>query len=494
MNETKKSFAGLYKALAVNLAAKDDWALSDCYSHLGEAYLQIKNYDSSIVFFNAGLLIDQKMDSPIGLSLEYLGLGRSISNASDKTLIKAGIDPLNRNKLILNYLQKAVELGIKSDNKKTLREAYKELSEFYEMQNKPEISFDYYKKYITYKDSISNIDNANAVALLQLQYDTEKKEQVIALLNTDKKITEKEISKKKTERNGFMAGCTLLLLTAGVAFNRYKVKQKANKELSGALSQLKELQQQLVEKEKAASLGQLTAGIAHEIQNPLNFVINFSQLSKRLLQEWDETSDRAMQAEILADVKDNAAKIERHGNRANGIIQSMLMHSPDNHLRTEPTDFNALCQEALTFSWQAVSIADPDFVCNNVTRFQNNLPPINLVKQDISRVIVNLLNNSFYAVKEKVNTGNSSTFNPEVKLETFLNGKNILLKISDNGNGIPENVKNKIFQPFFTTKPTNLGTGLGLSISNDITKAHEGELHLQSSSAEGTVFILSLPV
>lgn len=463
-------------------------------NNLGEAYLKTKNYDSSLVFFKAALLIDQKMNSPLGLSLDYLGLGKSISNVSEKTLLKAGIEPLNRNKLILDFLQKAVDLGVKSNSKKTLREAYKELSEFYEKQNKPEVSFDYYKKYVAYKDSISNIVNANTIAKLQLQYDTDKKEQVIALLNADKKIAEKEISKKKMERNGFMAGCTLLLLTVGVAFNRYMVKQKANKELSGALSRLKELQQQLVEKEKAASLGQLTAGIAHEIQNPLNFVINFSQLNKRLLQEWDETTDHNVQAEILSDIRDNAIKVERHGNRANGIIQSMLMHSRDSHLERELTDFNALCQEALNFSWQAISIADPEFVCNNVIRFQNNLPVVNLVKQDISRVVVNLLNNSFYAVKEKFKSGNAAIINPEITIETFLKEKNIILEISDNGNGIPESLKNKIFQPFFTTKPTNMGTGLGLSISNDIAKAHGGELYLLSSSTEGTVFILSLPV
>lgn len=463
-------------------------------NNLGQAYLKIKNYDSSLVFFKAALLIDQKMNSPFGLSLDYLGLGKSISNASDKTLLKAGFEPLNRNKLILDFFQKAVDLGVKSKNKKTLSEVYKELSEFYEKQNKPKLSFDYYKKYIAYKDSISNIVNANTVAKLQHQYDTEKKEQVIALLKADKKIAEKEISKKKTERNGFMAGCTLLLLTVGVAFNRYMVKQKANKELSGALSRLKELQQQLVEKEKAASLGQLTAGIAHEIQNPLNFVINFSQLNKRLLQEWDETTDHNLQAEILLDIRDNATKVERHGNRANGIIQSMLMHSRDSHLERELTDFNELCQEALNFSWQAISINNPEFVCNNIVRFQNNLPFVNLVKQDISRVVVNLLNNSFYAVKEKFDSGNAAAINPEITIETFLKEKNIILEISDNGNGIPESLKNKIFQPFFTTKPTNMGTGLGLSISNDIAKAHSGELYLQSSSTEGTKFVLSLPV
>lgn len=492
-NQYTESLIYLGKVIALNLDVIDDLTLSICYTHLGEAYFQIKNYDSSIVFFNKGILISQEINNYRGLSFDYLGIAKSLSAASDKTLIKVFINPINRNKLRIEFLQKAVVFGIKSNSKEIVRDAYLALSEFYERQNKPDVSFDYYKKYITYKDSISNIDNNNTIAILQIQFNTEKKEQQIAMLNTDQKIKAKVIGKAKTERNGFLVGSVLLLLIAGVGFNRYTLKKKANKELSLALNQLKELQHQLIENEKAASLGQLTAGIAHEIQNPLNFVINFSQLNKKILQEWDETSEHNLQVEILADLKDNNSKIKKHGNRANQIIQSMLMHATDNHLHAELTDFNELCQEAFNISWQAFSIVNPDFVCNSVINLQSNLTHINLVKPDISRVVINLLNNSLYAIKEKSITDKSSNFIPEIKLETFLKEKNIILKISDNGIGISESIKNKIFHPFFTTKPANLGTGLGLSISNDITKAHNGELYLQSSSSEGTVFILSLP-
>lgn len=406
------------------------------------------------------------------------------------------VDSLVSNKAVINKLQKDIELSRNSKNITTLAAAYKKLSEQYEKQNNPKASFEYYRKYISCKDSISEIENSNIMAKLQAKYETGKKEQQLALLNTEKTIQNKVISKRKTQRNGFLAGSVLLLLIAGVAFNGYRIKKKTNQQLSSSLVELKQLQQQLIEKEKLASLGQLTAGISHEIQNPLNFIINFSQLNRNLLREWDNNADDELKTDIINDIRENAALIERHGGRANSIIQSMLMHSPDNNtFDREPTDVNELCKEALSFAWQAVSMAYPDFICNNVVIFKTGLPLVKLVKQDMLRVVINLLNNSFYAVREKVlDSKTGSTFNPEVKIETFFNQNKIHLRISDNGNGIAEEIKNKIFQPFFTTKPTHLGTGLGLSISNDITKANNGELQLESSNPSGTAFIISLPV
>jgi len=494
LNESQKSFANLYKALKVNLSAKDDWALSDCYNHLGEAYLKTKNYDSAFFYFNKGLKIDSIIQNPLGLSLEYLGLAKVFAKASPSAQINIGNNALNRNNLIVEYLQKSISLALESNNKKTLRDSYKELSEFYNSQRQINKAFYFFKKHIEYKDSIENTANTNLISMLQLQYDTEKKEQQIKLLNTDNTIKEKEISEKKTQRNGFIIGCILLLLIGGVAFNRYQVKQKANKQLSAALTQLKEAQQQLIEQEKLASLGQLTAGIAHEIQNPLNFVINFSQLSEGLFEDLN-SNDETLKKDTIADLEDNLNIIEKHGKRAEAIIQSMLMHARSKESNIQKVNLNTICKDAIQFSWQAMEHKYPNFICKRELEFDESLPAVNIVEQDIARVIINLLNNALYAVHEKKQSMEMSlNFEPQINIRTLQNDQYVFLNVTDNGNGIPQEIRNKIFQPFFTTKPTNLGTGLGLSISYDIVKTHGGTLSLDNTSEEGTTFEMRLPV
>jgi signal transduction histidine kinase len=253
-----------------------------------------------------------------------------------------------------------------------------------------------------------------------------------------------------------------------------------------------------------ASLGELTAGIAHEIQNPLNFVNNFSEVSDELIDEMKEelaTGNLQLAAELADDIKQNLEKINHHGKRADAIVKGMLQHSRTNNGQKEPTDINALADEYLRLSYHGLRAKDKSFNADFKTDFDEELPKINVVPQDIGRVLLNLINNAFYAVSEKMKQQRDG-YEPTVSVSTKKDGDKITISVKDNGNGIPEKIKEKIFQPFFTTKPTGQGTGLGLSMSYDIiTKEHGGELKVESLPAgkvgkenEGSEFIIHLPV
>ncbi|RTL57586.1 MAG: GHKL domain-containing protein [Sphingobacteriales bacterium] len=275
---------------------------------------------------------------------------------------------------------------------------------------------------------------------------------------------------------------------------------KQKEELQHALDDLKSAQVQLIHSEKMASLGELTAGIAHEIQNPLNFVNNFSEVNKELIEELNAERlkpaaqrNEQLENELLNDIKENEEKINHHGQRAADIVKGMLQHSRSSSGVKEPTDINALCDEYIRLAYHGLRAKDKSFNANFKTSFDKSIDKINIIPQEIGRVILNLLNNAFYAVSEKQKTV-TDNYEPTVTISTQKQGNKILVKVSDNGNGIPASIKDKIFQPFFTTKPTGQGTGLGLSISYDIiTKVHNGELKLETKEGQGTSFTISLP-
>ena len=263
------------------------------------------------------------------------------------------------------------------------------------------------------------------------------------------------------------------------------------------MSELKLTQAQLIQSEKMASLGELTAGIAHEIQNPLNFVNNFSEVNQELISEMVEEVDKGNTDEVKAianDIKANEEKINHHGKRADAIVKGMLQHSRSSSGVKEPTDINALCDECLRLSYHGLRAKDKSFNATMKTNFDASIEKVNIIPQDIGRVVMNLLTNAFYVVDEKKKSGIGS-YEPTVTISTKKNGNKIEIRVADNGNGIPESVKEKIFQPFFTTKPTGKGTGLGLSLSYDIiTKGHHGELKAETKEGEGSTFIISLPI
>jgi len=278
------------------------------------------------------------------------------------------------------------------------------------------------------------------------------------------------------------------------------------KEIEKAYHELKTTQSQLIQSEKMASLGELTAGIAHEIQNPLNFVNNFSELNKELVQDAKEElakGDIEETKAILNDLEGNSEKISHHGKRADAIVKGMLQHSRAGSGQKEPTDLNSLADEYLRLSYHGLRAKDKSFNADFKTDFDPDLPKIEVMPQDIGRVFLNLINNSFHAVHERNLTGfqnlsglkDQETYKPMVTVTTKNLDDKIEIRVKDNGPGIPHEIKDKIFQPFFTTKPTGQGTGLGLSMSYDIiTKGHAGKLEVITKEGEGTEFIIHLPI
>jgi two-component system NtrC family sensor kinase len=273
--------------------------------------------------------------------------------------------------------------------------------------------------------------------------------------------------------------------------------KQSNKELNETVENLKAAQAQLIQSEKMASLGELTAGIAHEIQNPLNFVNNFSEINKELLDEMNDELNAGHKDEAIAiakDVRENEEKINHHGKRADSIVKGMLQHSRTSAGQKEPTDINVLADEYLRLSYHGLRAKDKSFNATMHTDLDAGIGKINVIPQDIGRVLLNLYNNAFYEVGKKANAlAGPEIYEPTVSVSTKKKDDKIEIIIKDNGNGIPQKILDKIFQPFFTTKPTGEGTGLGLSLSYDAIKAHNGEIRAETKDGEGAAFIILLP-
>jgi len=319
------------------------------------------------------------------------------------------------------------------------------------------------------------------------------------------KALEIERTKRRNEeeQNRMMAAMKVNLESQVKERTAELTQQK--EELQQALAELKSTQAQLVQQEKMASLGELTAGIAHEIQNPLNFVNNFSEVSIELLDELkedilsklpDDTKEDA--DDIINDLTQNLSKINQHGKRADAIVKGMLQHSRASTSKKEPTDINALADEYLRLSYHGLRAKDKSFNAGMRTSFDETIGNVDAMAQDLGRVLLNLYNNSFYSVAEKKKLkgeGYEPMVNVTTKHVTLANGHNAVeITVSDNGMGIPQKVLDKIYQPFFTTKPTGQGTGLGLSMSYDIiTKAHNGELKVDTAEGEYAKFTITIP-
>ncbi len=386
-----------------------------------------------------------------------------------------------------NFIVSDIE-RIKNLRNETIRD-YKLLAEVYDKMGDAEKSKENYKKYISLQDSLLADQRKLSNISFEAEQQMNEKELSINQLKSENKIS-------ALTRNFSFGIIALVLLLSGVIYYRYKSKQKANAVLEKTLSDLKSTQAQLIQAEKMASLGELTAGIAHEIQNPLNFVNNFSEVSNELIDEMKEELKKGNYDdanEIADDVKQNLEKITHHGQRAADIVKGMLQHSSSSSGVKEPTDINALCDEYLRLSYHGLRAKDKSFNASMKTDFDNSIGNINIIPQDIGRVILNLINNAFYAVDEKKKSG-IENYEPTVSINTKKVDDKLEIRVSDNGNGIPQNVLDKIFQPFFTTKPTGQGTGLGLSLSYDIVKAHGGEIKVETQESIFTQFNVQIPL
>jgi signal transduction histidine kinase len=406
-----------------------------------------------------------------------------------------------------NRLQEAIDLLTQDiprlmNNRVEILRDYRLIAELYTKMGNGSKAAETYAIFLAKQDSLLTDQEKYRSINFEAEQQMNEKERSIANLESQNRIA-------SLSRNFLIGIAALLLLVAAGIYQRFRFKKKANLVLEKTLLELKSTQSQLIQSEKMASLGELTAGIAHEIQNPLNFVNNFSEVNTELIDELEQEINKGNLAEvktIAKDIKDNEQKINHHGKRADAIVKGMLQHSRTNSNQKELTDINALADEYLRLAYHGLRAKDKSFNAKVEANLDANLPKIDVVPQDIGRVILNLINNAFYAVSEKLRQAHpDSGYEPTVVVTTKFSlstgrgmsagqgeGK-IEIIVRDNGNGIPQKVLDKIFQPFFTTKPTGQGTGLGLSLSYDIVKAHSGELKVETVEGKGSTFIIHIP-
>jgi signal transduction histidine kinase len=364
------------------------------------------------------------------------------------------------------------------------------LADIYHLKKQPDSAYKYLSLSVELNDSILGTEKLAQIQNINLRESLQKIQ-----LEHSKKEAIKEY-KSRIKIYSLIAGIIVLLSVVLILSRNSRQRKAANKKIEKAYIDLKATQTQLIQSEKMASLGELTAGIAHEIQNPLNFVNNFSEVNTELIEDMEQEIDKGNFQEVKTianDIKENQQKIAHHGKRADGIVRGMLQHSRSSTNQKEPTDINKLADEYLRLCYHGLRAKDQFFNATIQTDFDQRLENVNIVPQDIGRVLLNLFTNAFYAVTEKKKEQKDS-YEPAVSVRTKIIADKIEIRVGDNGNGIPQKALDKIFQPFFTTKPTGQGTGLGLSLSYDIIKAHDGEIKVETKEGEGAEFIMLLPL
>ena len=409
------------------------------------------------------------------------------------------------------YAQRALDDAQKNGSGNPIAEVSIFLSSQYEKSNLT-LALQYQKMALRAIQKMNSFGNLNAIQNLAA-FDEEERQYELSITQA--------AYQNRVRQYALLVGLGVFLIIGFFLYRNNRQKQKANallrnqkEEISTqkvivekTLSELKSTQSQLIHSEKMASLGELTAGIAHEIQNPLNFINNFSEVNKELIDEMQQELKAGKIDDAIAisnDIKANEEKINHHGKRADAIVKGMLQHSRSSSGVKEPTDINVLADEYLRLAYHGLRAKDKSFNASMKTDFDESIGKINIIPQDMGRVILNLITNAFYVVNEKAlsavnaersrSTPTAVKYEPTVSVSTKkINGK-VEIKVKDNGNGILQKVLDKIFQPFFTTKPTGQGTGLGLSLSYDIVKAHGGELKVETKEGEGSEFIIQLPI
>jgi two-component system, NtrC family, sensor kinase len=463
------------------------------YTSVGDIAMKMAAYEKANEYYNKALLVSREIKNP-----KYEA--QSLKGIAEIYLLQ---NKLNKGIALLN---EATVIAPANDYK-TKQAIFKDLAAACVRINDYKNAYTNEVQYKQMSDSLTAAEKIEKITSITNQLEFENK-QALQKVNTDKmlSVNQSEIKRQKLVKNISIAGLLLGIIFSLIFYLRFKEKKKLNDALEGTLSNLQSAQAQLVQSEKMASLGELTAGIAHEIQNPLNFVTNFSEVNKDLIAEMKEEIAKGNikeAAEIATDIGDNEEKIIFHGKRADSIVKGMLQHSRNNTGQIEPTDINALADEFLRLSYHGLRAKDKSFNAKFEMNFDATIGKINVVPQDIGRVILNLINNAFYAASLPSKGGFKDTLNkhePTIWVKTSKTppsggrGAGVLVSVKDNGNGIPKEVLDKIFQPFFTTKPSGEGTGLGLSLSYDIIKAHGGELKVETKEGEGTEFIILLPV
>lgn len=434
-----------------------------------------------------------------------LNLSKEINDKEDEAVALQGIADVylaqGKHSEAIGLLNQAASI-LPRANYKILQSVYRQLASAYVKTGDYKNAYESQVRYKQMSDSLTAAEKAEKITSLTKQLEYENKH-ALQKASQEKQlaIQQSQIERQKIMGNISIAGLIAVIGLAIIVYIRFREKRKLNVALEQSLTELKATQTQLVHSEKMASLGELTAGIAHEIQNPLNFVNNFSELSNELCDEMNEELDRGNLNEaksIGGNIKENLEKVVHHGKRAESIVKGMLQHSRTSTGQREFTDINKLADEYLRLSYHGLRAKDKSFNSEIKTDFDEKGGTIKVVAQDIGRVLLNLYNNAFFAVFEKKKILGEN-YQPTVTVSTkrvnnAAGFARMIITISDNGLGIPPKIVDKIFQPFFTTKPSGQGTGLGLSLSYDIIKAHKGEITVETAENEGTSFIIQLPV
>lgn len=489
-NQGKKAISCFNEALSYAEKEKDTTSMAICIGNIGNVYLAENNYAKALEYDLKALSLNEKIGDIVGSGIGMGNVGEvyyRIAIDSNKVLLNNLFNG-NKSKALesaADYLKKSLATFEQIGFRNGIQEVNKYLLNVYEQQGDYKNAVIAARKHMTMKDSIFNEENNNRIAALEAR-------RIDDLNQKEIEIQKLRIQKTEKDRWFLIAVVISLIFILAILYNRFRIKKNSNEKLQRTLQDLKSTQQQLIEQEKLASLGALAAGVAHEIQNPLNFVNNFSELSTELIEEYDSLSVESEKKEVLNDLKGNLNKIAQHGKRADAIVKNMLLHARSESGAKQLTNLNELCEEAVGFSFHATQAKYRGFSCDLIKNYSLNMDPILVVSSDISRVVLNILNNAFYSMHHKKVTSGDSNYKPELTISTFRAPDKIIISITDNGMGVPENVKKKLFEPFFTTKPANEGTGLGLSISYDIIKAHGGEIRLETK--KGTTFIIQLPV
>jgi two-component system NtrC family sensor kinase len=491
--------------IAKNLGKSSETLIAYCYQKIGEALEKSgdksnKESDKTTATKKYNDAFDNFLSS---LKIwEDIGSNTAIADLNTKVgLIQIKLKNFSAAK---SCFQRSLQLLATISMKDALRDSYRGLAILDSIDGNYKHAYNHYKLYVLYRDSLLNDEVTKKSQQAKMQYESDKKEAIAKALQNKKDAEAKHIRNLQYFAIAALAVlAVVILLIAFIQWRNNNHKKKANillqqqkEKVESTLTELKSTQSQLIQSEKMASLGELTAGIAHEIQNPLNFVNNFSEVNKELIQELKNEilSDNKQEAISIAnDIDNNEKKINYHGKRADAIVKGMLQHSRSSTGIKEPTDINALADEYLRLAYHGLRAKDQSFNVTLQTDYDETIGKINITPQDIGRVLLNLYTNAFYAVTEKIKQ-HVENYEPTVSVSTKKLADKIEIRVRDNGNGIPQKVVDKIFQPFFTTKPTGQGTGLGLSLSYDIiTKTHLGIIKAETKEGEFAEFVILLP-
>jgi two-component system NtrC family sensor kinase len=510
----------LSKARKIQEEIHDSVGLQKTYDRYGGAYMAFGKLDSADYYLQLAtkIAILSKYQQLLGGTLDDIGLLYEKQNLDQEAM--------KYYRMSLPYLEKTgdqyniseTEIGMarlfrKAGNSDSCIYYAKDVLAIAKYTGYQEYKYDAGILLTEYYKSKGNIDSAFryqqvAIEAKDSMFNQEKTRQLQNIVFNERlrqnQLKEVEDKYKSTMKiYALLGGFLMLLILAAVLVRNNKQKQKANillqeqnETIVSTLQDLKATQSQLIQSEKMASLGELTAGIAHEIQNPLNFINNFSDLNTELIDETLEAIHQGNQQtarELLAAIKSNDEKIRAHGQRADAIVKGMLKHSRGSSGQKEPTDINQLANEFLALAYHGFRAKDKNINLSLQSEFDVSIGQVKIIPEDLGRVLLNLFNNAFYAVSQKMKTA-ATGYEPGIILKTKKGGDKIEISVKDNGMGISQKIINKIFQPFFTTKPTGQGTGLGLSMSYDMIKSQGGDLKVVTHEGEGAEFIIIIPV